>query len=70
MQRGDGNANGKIPGQERQVRRLCEYYSPRSVDVTAVDVVIQGGEVTVSGEGFDRAAVAHKLGQLGYPEGA
>jgi copper chaperone len=38
--------------------------------VTAVDVVIQGGEVTVSGEGFDRAAVAHKLGQLGYPEGA
>ena len=36
--------------------------------VTAVEVVIQGGEVTVNGEGIDRAAVAQKLGQLGYPE--
>ena len=36
--------------------------------VTAVDVVIQGGEVTVSGDGLDRASLAQKLGQLGYPE--
>ena len=33
-------------------------------------VVVQGGEVTVSGEGLDRAALAQKLGHLGYPEAA
>ena len=38
--------------------------------VTAVEVVIEGGEVTVSGQSLDRAAVANKLGQLGYPEAA
>jgi copper chaperone len=36
--------------------------------VKDVAVVIQGGEVTVGGEGLDRAALAQKLGQLGYPE--
>jgi copper chaperone len=38
--------------------------------VKDVDVVIQGGVVTVSGEGLDRAALTQKLGQLGYPEAA
>jgi len=38
--------------------------------VKDVAVVIQDGEVTVSGEGLDRAALAQKLGQLGYPEAA
>ena len=38
--------------------------------VKDVAVVIQGGEVTVSGEDLDRAALAHKLRQLGYPESA
>ena len=38
--------------------------------VKDVAVVIQGGEVTVSGEGLDRAALVQKLGQLGYPEAA
>ena len=38
--------------------------------VRDVAVVIQGGEVTVSGEELDRAALAEKLGQLGYPEAA
>lgn len=38
--------------------------------VTEVDVAIQGGQVTVNGEALDRLALAHKLGQLGYPEGA
>lgn len=37
--------------------------------VKAVDVVIQGGEVTVSGEDLKREVLAQKLGQLGYPEG-
>jgi len=38
--------------------------------VKDVTVVIQGGEVTVSGEGLERAALADKLRQLGYPEAA
>jgi copper chaperone len=38
--------------------------------VKDVAVVIQGGEVTVSGEALDRAALSQKLGQLGYPEAA
>lgn len=37
--------------------------------VQAVEVVIEGGAVTVDGEGLDRAALAHKLQELGYPEG-
>jgi len=43
------------------------------LDITGVNdvsVVIQGGEVTVSGEELDRAVLARKLGQLGYPEAA
>lgn len=36
--------------------------------VAAVDVVIEGGAVTVKGEGLDRRALAAKLQQLGYPE--
>jgi hypothetical protein len=38
--------------------------------VKGVDVAISNGEVTVSGEDLDRAALAQKLGQLGYPEAA
>jgi copper chaperone len=38
--------------------------------VRDVAVVIQGGEVTVSGKELDRAALAEKLGRLGYPEAA
>jgi copper chaperone len=38
--------------------------------VKDVAVVIQGGKVTVSGEGLNREALARKLGQLGYPEAA
>jgi copper chaperone len=38
--------------------------------VKDVAVAIPDGEVTVSGEGLDRAALAQKLGQLGYPEAA
>jgi copper chaperone len=37
--------------------------------VKGVDVVIPGGEVTVSGEDLRREVLAQKLGQLGYPEG-
>ncbi len=36
--------------------------------VQSVEVVIEGGAVTVNGEGLDRAALTHKLQQLGYPE--
>lgn len=35
--------------------------------VKAVEVAIEGGRVNVEGEGLDRAALAQKLGQLGYP---
>lgn len=37
--------------------------------VKEVDVVIQGGEVAVRGDGLERQVLAQKLGQLGYPEG-
>lgn len=40
------------------------------VGVKDVAVVIQDGEVTVSGEGLDRVALGQKLGQLGYPVAA
>lgn len=36
--------------------------------VSGVEVVIAGGQVTVSGEALDRAALAAKLAALGYPE--
>ena len=36
--------------------------------VQSVDVTIEGGAVTVSGEDLDRVALTQKLGQLGYPE--
>lgn len=38
--------------------------------VKDVAVVIQGGEVIVSGEDLNREALAQKLIQLGYPEAA
>lgn len=38
--------------------------------VKDVAVAIPGGEVTVSGEHLNRAALAQKLRQLGYPEAA
>lgn len=38
--------------------------------VKAVEVVIGGGVVTVEGERLERAALADKLSQLGYPEKA
>ena len=36
--------------------------------VKEVAAVIQGGEVTVSGEDLSRTVLAEKLAQLGYPE--
>ena len=36
--------------------------------VTQVDVVIDGGKVTVEGDALDRTQIAAKLSQLGYPE--
>ena len=36
--------------------------------VAEVEVVIDSGEVTVTGEGLDRAALAAKLAETGYPE--
>lgn len=36
--------------------------------VQSVEVVIEGGQVRVQGEVLDRAALASKLGELGYPE--
>lgn len=36
--------------------------------VTNVDVTIDGGHVSVTGEGLDRAQISAKLAQLGYPE--
>lgn len=38
--------------------------------VEDVVVVIQEGEVTVSGETLNRTALAQKLDELGYPEAA
>ncbi|HEY0634249.1 MAG TPA: calcium/sodium antiporter [Gammaproteobacteria bacterium] len=36
--------------------------------VTAVEVAIAGGDVTVTGEHLDRAQLSAKLSELGYPE--
>lgn len=36
--------------------------------VTAVTVVIDGGQVTVEGEPLNRAELSAKLSELGYPE--
>lgn len=36
--------------------------------VTAVSVVIDGGKVTVEGDALQRAQLADKLSELGYPE--
>ena len=38
--------------------------------VEAVEVVIEGGAVTVTGHELDRAALGRKLAEIGYPEGA
>jgi len=36
--------------------------------VSSVEVVIDGGKVTVSGDNLDRAALSAKLKEIGYPE--
>lgn len=36
--------------------------------VDAVDVTIEGGKVRVEGPALDRAQLAAKLSELGYPE--
>ncbi|MDX5409606.1 MAG: heavy-metal-associated domain-containing protein [Thauera sp.] len=36
--------------------------------VDQVDVVIDGGKVSVTGPALDRAQLAAKLSELGYPE--
>ena len=36
--------------------------------VSQVEVTIEGGHVSVEGEGLDRAALSAKLSELGYPE--
>ncbi|HEY0720379.1 MAG TPA: heavy-metal-associated domain-containing protein [Gammaproteobacteria bacterium] len=36
--------------------------------VTAVEVVIAGGDVTVTGDHLDRTQLSAKLKELGYPE--
>lgn len=36
--------------------------------VAQVDVVIDGGKVTVEGTALDRAQLSAKLSELGYPE--
>jgi copper chaperone len=36
--------------------------------VTDVTVVIAGGEVSVTGDGLNRADIAARLKELGYPE--
>ena len=36
--------------------------------ISTVEVVIAGGEVTVSGDKLDRAQLSAKLKELGYPE--
>ncbi|MCA1804429.1 MAG: heavy-metal-associated domain-containing protein [Xanthomonadaceae bacterium] len=36
--------------------------------VQSVKVVIESGQVTVTGEQLDRGALAAKLDELGYPE--
>lgn len=36
--------------------------------VAQVDVTIEGGKVSVTGEALNRAAIAARLAELGYPE--
>jgi len=36
--------------------------------VTAVEVAVDSGQVTVSGDAIDRARLSAKLSELGYPE--
>jgi copper chaperone len=36
--------------------------------VAQVEVVIEGGKVTVEGDALDRGQLSAKLSQLGYPE--
>lgn len=36
--------------------------------VARVEVVIDGGKVTVEGDALDRARLSAKLSELGYPE--
>ena len=36
--------------------------------VTGVEVVIAGGDVTITGDKLDRAQLSAKLKELGYPE--
>lgn len=36
--------------------------------VESVEVTIEGGQVTVSGENLDRAQISSKLSEIGYPE--
>ena len=36
--------------------------------VAQIEVIIDGGKVTVEGETLDRALISAKLSQLGYPE--
>lgn len=36
--------------------------------ISSVEVVIAGGEVTVTGDKLDRAQLSAKLKELGYPE--
>ncbi len=36
--------------------------------VNGVDVQIEGGKVSVTGEGLSRPALSSKLAELGYPE--
>lgn len=36
--------------------------------ISSVEVVIAGGEVTVTGDTLDRAQLSAKLKELGYPE--
>ena len=36
--------------------------------VAAVEVTIDGGKVSVAGDRLDRAQIAAKLSELGYPE--
>lgn len=35
--------------------------------VGSVEVVVESGQVSVAGEGLDRAVLAAKLSELGYP---
>lgn len=36
--------------------------------VTSVEVIIEGGKVTVEGSDLNRAQLSAKLSELGYPE--